>query len=709
MNTKTKFVGEGFDRIDGLQKVTGAARYSMDYPVEKVAYGILFKSEIAAGKILDIDTAAAEKSPGVLAVITHKNAPKVNERSGVQGGALLQSPNIEFYGQSIGIVVAETFEQARAASRLVKVSYEKSEPKVDFEKHIDSAAPSKNQNRADAVRGDVETAIKAAEYKVEAIYETPIEHHQPMEPHATIAVWEGADKLTLYNPSQVVNGAQGAAASALGLKPENVRVITPFIGGGFGSKGGMWSNIVLTAVAAKMVNRPVKLALTRQQMFNSVGLRQRNRQKMRLAATKDGKLTAIAHETFTHSAINTEFMEPCGDVSRILYDTPNSFVSYRNVPMNIIVPTFTRGPGKTPGSFALECAIDELAYQLKMDPIEFRLKNEPAKDPSNGKPWSSRKLVECLRHGAEAFGWNKRKIEPRQTRQGSHLIGYGVGCGTYPARQRDTSANVKLTRSGDDVRAVIELAASDLGTGTFTIVAQTAAEGLGLPLEKVVVKIGDSILPPAAGSVGSVGAASFVNAVNDGCEKITDEMIAKSGKQFFARPTAAQMMISENLTAFETRVDAKPPTNVNDYSIHSFNANFAEVWVNELTGMVRVPRFVAVSAAGNILNPKTARSQVIGGVIWGIGQALTEESIVEPRYGNFITRTFADYHIPANLDVGEIETVFVNEEDKIVNKMGIKGLGEVGVAGVGGAIANAVFNATGKRVRSLPITPDKLL
>ncbi len=709
MNTKKKLVGEGFDRIDGLLKVTGAARYSLDYPVANAAYGVLLKSEIAAGKIADVDTAAAEKAPGVLAVITHKNAPKLNERGGIRGGGMLQNADVEYSGQTIGVVVAETFEQARTAARLVKFSYQKAEPKVDFEKLASTAVPPRSQNNQDVVRGDVNAAFNSADVKVEAVYETPIEHHQPMEPHATIAVWESADKLTLYNPSQIVNGAQGAAAVSLGLKPENVRVVTPHIGGGFGSKGGQWSNLVLSAVAAQVVKRPVKLAVTRQQMFNTVGLRQRNRQKMRLAATKDGKLTALAHETVTHSAIRDEFIEGCGDCSKVMYDTPNSLISYRVVPMNVILPTFTRGPGKTPGSFALESAMDELAYALKIDPIEFRIKNEPAKDPSNGKPWSSRKVVECLRHGAETFGWSRRKMEPRQTRQGNFLIGYGVGCGTYPARQRDTSANIKLTRSGDDVRAVVELAASDLGTGTHTILAQTAADALGLPITKITVKIGDSSLPPAAGSVGSVGAASFANAVNDGCVKITDELIAKSGKQFFTRPTAAQMMVSENLTEFETRVDAKPPANANDYSVHSFNANFAEVWVNELTGMVRVPRFVAVTAAGNILNPKTARSQIIGGVIWGIGQALHEESIVEPRYGNFITRTFADYHIPANLDIGEIETVFVNEDDKIVNKMGVKGIGEVGIVGVAGAVANAVFNATGKRVRHLPITPDKLL
>ncbi len=708
MRMSKKFIGEGLNRIDGLLKVTGAAQYSTDFPVKNLAYAVIFKSEIASGRITEIDTAEAEKAPGVLSVITHKNAPKLNERGGLRGGAFLQSPNIDFYGQSIGVIIAETFEQARAASNLIKVSYEKAEGKVDFAKLAGTAIPSKNPGSADAIRGNVDSAFNLAEHKVEATYDTPVEHHQPMEPHATIAVWEG-ENLTLYNASQMVNAAQTSAAATLGLKPEQVRIISPHIGGGFGSKGGLWSNLVLTAVAAKIVKRPVKLALTRQQMFNSVGLRQRNRQKLRLAATKDGKLTALAHETVTHTAIRDEYIEACGDCSKVMYDTPNSLITYRHVPMNVIIPTFTRGPGKATGSFALESAIDELAYQLKIDPIEFRLKNEPAKDPSNGKPWSSRKVAECLREGAKIFGWDKRKMEPGQNRQGNYLVGYGVGCGTYPARQRDTSAIVKLNRRGDDVNASIELAASDLGTGTHTILAQTAAEALGLPINKVGVKIGDSSLPPAAGSVGSVGAASFANAVNDGCEKITDELIAKSGKQFFVRPTAAQMMISENLTEFQTRVDAKPPANAGDYSVHSFNANFAEVWVNDATGMIKISRFVAVTAAGRILNPKTSRSQIIGGVIWGIGMALTEESIIDPRHGKFITRSFADYHIPANLDIGDIETFFINEDDKIVNKLGVKGIGEVGIVGVAGAVANAVFNATGKRVRDLPITPDKLL
>lgn len=703
-----KNIGQAINRIDGLLKVTGTAKYATDYDLKNMAYAVIFKSTIAAGKINDIDTSAAEKAPGVLTVITHKNAPKLNVKGGLRGGALLQGPEIEFFGQHIGLVVAETFEQARYATRLIKVNYDKSTPKVDFTKHEEEAAVPKDKDKADIARGDVASAFNNAEYKIEAIYETPIEHHQPMEPHSTIAFWEG-EKVTLFNGSQIINGAQSAAASTLNMKPEMVRIVSPHIGGGFGSKGGQWANLALAAIAAKAVNRPVKLALTRQQMFNSVGLRQRNHQKIRLAATKEGKLTVLEHETTTHCAINNEFVEPCGDCSKIMYDVPNSLISYKVVPLNIILPTYTRGPGKSTGSYALEAAMDEMAYQLKMDPVEFRIKNEPEKDPSNGKPWSSRTTVQCLREGAKAFGWEKRKMEPRQNDQGDYWVGYGVAAGTYPAHQRDSSAIVKLTRNGNEVKASIELAASDLGTGSHTIIGQTAADALGIPIEQITVKIGDSTLPPAAGSVGSVGAASFSNAVNDACIKITNELLAKSGKQFFTTPTAALLMISENINEFQTRADAKAPEDVDQYSAHSFNANFAEVWVNKSTGMVKVPRFLAVTGAGRILNPKTARSQIIGGCVWGIGMALTEESILDPRWGNFVTRSLADYHVPSNLDIGKIDTIFIAEKDTKVNKLGVKGIGEVGIVGVAAAVANAIFNATGKRVRDLPITPDKLL
>jgi len=708
MENKKKVTGSAVDRVDGILKVTGKAAYSTDHPVKNVAHAIIIKSTVAAGTITEINTAEAEKAAGVIKIITHKNAPALNLKGGIRGGALLQDANILFHGQHIGVVVAETFEQARSAAKLIKVQYSKTEAKTDFEKLKSAAVPSKEKDKADMRRGNPESTFEQGEVKIDAFYETPVEHHQPMEPHATIAVWEG-EHLTLYNSAQIINGAQMAAASTLKIKPENVRIVSTHIGGGFGSKGGQWANMILAAVAAKAVNRPVKLALTRQQMFNSVGLRQRNDQRLRISATKEGKLISLIHETTTQTAIDNEFIEPCGDCSKLMYDVPNSLITYRVVPMNMILPTYTRGPGKSTGSFALESAIDELAFKLEMDPIEFRLKNEPSKDPSNGKPWSSRKVVECLNEGAKAFGWNKRKMEPRSITEGDYWIGYGVACGTYPARQRESSAIIKLARTGNEVNGVVQLAASDLGTGTHTILAQTASDGLGLPVSKIKIIIGDSDLPPAAGSVGSVGATSFANAVNDGCTKITDELLAKSGKQFFVKPTAAQLMISENINAFETRVDAKPSADADQYSAHSFNANFAEVRVNKYTGMVRIKRFLAVTAAGKILNPKTARSQIIGGNIWGIGMALTEESVVDVRYGNFITRSFADYHVPSNLDIGQLDTIFINEDDQHSNKMGVKGIGEVGIVGVAAAVANAVFNATGKRIRQLPITPDKLL
>jgi len=699
-------LGQPVNRVDGILKVTGAAPYATDYPIKNIAYAVLFKSTIAAGTITGIDTSEAEKSPGVLSIVTHKNAPKLNVKGGLRGGALLQSDEIKFYGQHIGLVVAETFEQARHAVQLVKVEYNKSNATIDIEKLEGNAVTPKDNQ--DLSRGDAASAFDNAEFKIDAVYSTPIEHHHPMEPHSTIAVWEG-EKLTLYNASQIVNGAQSAAANTLGIPVSDVRIVSPFIGGGFGSKGGQWANLVLAAVAAKAVNRPVKLALTRQQMFNSVGLRQKNKQHLRISATKDGKLTSLRHETTQHTAIDSDFAEPCGDCSKVLYDAANSLISYRVIPMNIILPTYTRGPGKATGSFALESAMDELSHQLKIDPLTFRINNEPATDPSNNKPWSSRSLIQCLHEGAKAIGWEKRNPSPAQNKQGDYSIGYGLACGTYPSRQRESSANIQLARKGSEVTAIVELAASDLGTGTHTILAQTAADGLGVPLKNIAVHIGDSALPPAAGSVGSVGAASFANAVNDACTKLTDELIAKSGKQFFVRPTAAQMMTSEKISNYQSRADAKPPADADKFSCHAFSANFAEVWVNNFTGMARVKHFVAATAAGKILNQKTARSQIIGGITWGIGMALTEESLIDQRWGNFITRSFADYHVPSNLDVGSIDTIFIDEKDTVVNRLGIKGIGEIAIVGVAGAIANAVFNATGKRVRTLPITPDKLM
>lgn len=710
-------VGKGIDRIDARLKVMGAAEYATDYKIANPAHAFVIKSEIAAGNIVEIDAGAAEKSEGVLAVITHKNAVKLNTNTQTQDRnskpvPVLHSTKIEYYGQNIGVVVAETYEQARYAAGLIKVTYDKTPAKTDFDKHAPEAYAPKNinaNNKTDTLRGDVETAFRDAEFKIEAEYETPIEHHQPIETHSTLAVWTGGDKLTLYNGSQNVISGAGVVAATFNLPKENVRMISPHIGGGFGSKGTTWTHVILAAMAAQAVKRPVKLALTRQQMFTSVGLRQRNRQKVRLAASKDGKLTALAHEIVTHTAIETEFVEQTGAMSRIMYEVPNSLVTHRVVKMNLHVPTYVRAPGETPGSFALESAMDELAHRLKIDPVEFRLRNEPKIDPETQKPWSSRAVVASLKRGAEMFDWKRRKSEPRQVSSGNYFIGYGVACGTYPARQQPASAQIKLTKNGAKVMAEIGLAATDLGTGTHTIVAQIAADALELPVEQIAVKIGDSVLPPTPGSGGSWGAATFSNVVFKVCEAAKTELYAKAGVDWFAPPTVAQLMDAVKITEYQTKADAKQGEEAKKYSIHTFNANFVEVWVEKTVGTIKIPRIVSVTGAGKILNAKTARSQIIGGNVWGISQALHEESPVDPRWGNFVARGLADYHVPTNLDVGTIEVDFIAEDDRIVNDLGVKGLGEIGIVGMAAAIANAIFNATGKRIRHLPITPDKLI
>lgn len=720
MSSKTnKFIGEAVSRVEGLLKVTGAATYSAEFQIENITYAFPVQSTVAAGKIKDIDAHEAEKSAGVIAVITHKNAAKLaprpepvtSQNRATRSVAVLQDTKIHQFGQYIGVIVAETYEQARVAARLVRVTYETEKPLVDFDENVPKAYKPPIINAGyptDTQKGNVENGLKTADAKLEETYETPIEHHHPMETHSTIAVWEG-EKLTLYDSTQMVDNPKQAVANTFQIPKENIRVLAPYIGGGFGSKIAVGGHIILAVMAAKTTKRPVKIVLTRQMMQTNVGLRQLNRQKMRLGATKDGKLTAIAHETVSHTSIDEEFVEQTGVMTRMMYEIPNSLVTHRVFPLNVQVPRWTRAPGEAPGSFALESAMDELAYALKIDPIEFRIKNEPAKNPEDGKPWASRSLVEAMKTGAEKFGWNKRKFEPRSNKQGKWLIGYGMAGVSRGAPYRETSARVKLTRNGDDVKVVVELAATDIGTGSYTIIAQTAAERLKLPIEKISVKIGDSALPPTPGSGGSWGAGSFSSAVDAVCEKAKNNLQAKIKVDFVKAPTVAELMTAGNINEFQAEMTEKPSAEFAKYAHFSFGANFCEVWVDESLGIVRVERFLMAAAAGRILNPKTASSQVIGGIVWGIGQALTEESTLDARYGNFTTRTLADYHVPVNADIGNIETIFVNEEDKIVNRLGVKGIGELGITSVAAAVANAIFNATGKRIRKLPITPDKLL
>jgi xanthine dehydrogenase YagR molybdenum-binding subunit len=528
MNGQGKIIGAPISRIDGLLKVTGQAKYAAEFQLNNVVYAFPVQSTIAAGKIKDIDPRKAEQSSGVVAVITHKNALKLAARPepvtaqnrATRAIPILQDVKIHQFGQYIGVIIAETYEQARHAARLVKIKYDAEKPLIDFDENLSKAYKPEIINagyKTDTTKGDVEAALRAADFTISRTYETPIEHHHPMEAHSTIAVWEG-EKLIVYDSTQMVENPKQAIANTFQIPKENIRVLAPYIGGGFGAKIAVGGHVILAVMAAKIIKRPVKIVLTRQMMQTNVGLRQINRQKIRIGAAKDGKLTAIAHETVTHTSVDEEFVEQTGVMTRMMYDAPNSLVTHRVFPTNIQVPRWTRAPGEAPGSFALESAMDELAYDLKIDPVEFRIKNDPPKNPEDGKPWASRSLVAALKSGAEKFGWTKRKFEPRSNREGRWLIGYGMAGVSRGAPFRETSARIKLMRRDNDVRALIEMAATDIGTGSYTIIAQAAAESLNLPVEKIEVKIGDSALPPTPGSGGSWGAGSFSSAAFAVCE-----------------------------------------------------------------------------------------------------------------------------------------------------------------------------------------------
>ncbi len=744
----SELIGRPVDRVDGRLKVTGAARYAAEFPLPNLAHAVAIQSMIARGRIESIDTRAAEKSPGVLAVITHLNVPKLETTDPPDVSErwrrvvpVLQSDRIDHYGQHVGAVVAETLEQAQHAASLVRVTYAQERPVLDWGASLNRAyAPPQvnGNNPTDTRHGDIEWGLREADVTVDATYTTPFEHHNPMEPHATTAVWEGVSealpqeaRLTLYNSTQYPVAAQIVVARTLGIPEQNVRIVNPFMGGGFGSKVATRGHVILAAIAAKQTNRPVKIALGRQQMFTSVGHRTNTQQRVRLGAKGDGRLTVIAHESIMHTSAFDEFAEQTGVATRIMYECPNSLVTHRLVRLNLPTPTIMRAPGETPGSFALESAMDELAYALKMDPIALRIRNEPARDPESGLPWSSRSLVECFKQGAASFGWEQRQPEPRSMRDGRYLIGYGVASATYPTRTRPASARVQVLADG---RVRVQIAATDLGTGTYTILTQVAADALSVAPDRVQVEIGDSNLPPAPPSGGSWGAASFGSAVHQACMAARTKMLTLvsqdtrsplkglsdtdlevrqgcilSKQNSSLVETYQEVLTRNNLKELTAEVDFQPGAAAKKYSMHAFGAHFAQVRVDPDTGEVRVPRFLSIHAAGRILNPKTARSQIVGGVVWGISMALHEETHVDTRYGHFVNHDLGEYHVPVNADIGDIEAFFIAENDPHVNPLGSKGIGEIGIVGAAAAVANAVYHATGERIRDLPITPDKLL
>ena len=711
---KASGVGHAIDRIEGHLKVTGQATYASEFSIENKVYGQGINSTIAKGEIISIDTSEAEQLEGVLKIITYKNAEKLqgfNEERPVIAtdsiAPVLQSNKVHYYGEYVGFVVAETFEQAQYAASLVKFEYkEDTKAVIDFEKS--KSKKYKPTKDSDYKRGDFNKGISDADAIVEQTYYTPIEHQHPMELHATIASWNNG-KVLAYASQQIVDDAAIAISGTFLIPKKDVRIVANYVGGGFGSKLNVERHLILAVMASKMIGRPVQATVTRTQMFTNTGMRQANIQTIKVGAKKNGQLTALSHDVLSHTSTTQEFQEPCSSMTKMMYKVDNVKVTERLIPVNLQQPFSMRAPGEATGSFALESAIDELAWKLDIDPLEFRIKNDTQKDLNEERPFSSRLLVECLKIGADKFGWNQRKNKPRSHKKGTWLIGYGVSAAARAAPFKETHAKVTLELKNDTLTATLQMDATDIGTGSYTILAQTVSECLDIPVAQVVVELGDSEFPVTPGSGGSWGAASYCSGAQSACENAIKTLKKNRNISDDEEVAISELLKKNQITSFEAEGLAKPDSEFEKHSVFSFGANFTEVWVDNDTGMYKIKRMLNVGSAGKILNPKTAYGQVIGGLTMGAGMVIAEETKVEPNFGNFITRSFADYHVPVNLDIPTIDVVFLPEEDKVVNKMGIKGIGELGITSVAASIANAIFNATGKRMRNLPITPEKLM
>lgn len=732
-------LGGSLSRVDGPLKVCGEARYAADFDAPGLAHATMVLSRIACGRVRAIDDSAAKREPGVLLVMTPFNAPRLPEggQAGIKPPAgrtlsLLQDDRVHYDGQPVAVVVAETLEASRQAARLLKVEYEEETPVLDFgQAKAEAHPPEEAQGQEpDSARGDAQGGWAEAAHRHEATYTTPLEHHNPLETHATLAAWDG-DELTLWDATQYVHGVRQTVAQRLGIDAEKVRVVNPFVGGAFGSKGSAWSHVVLAAMAAREAQRPVRLMVERTQMFGPVGNRPFTEQAFRLAAAQDGRLTALEHHVHTETARIEDWVEPSALISRFLYACDNVATSHRLVPLNVGVPTFQRAPGEATGSFALESAMDELAHAAGIDPVEFRLRNHSDFDAERGMPYSSKSLRECYARGAEAFGWSRRDPQPGVMRDGDALVGWGMATATYPAKRMPSEAKAALLPDG---RVRVQCGTHDLGTGTWTLLTQVAADTLALPPSRITLSIGDSALPMAPVSGGSMSAASAGAAVHGVCEALRTRLIElavadedsplhgvehelvelKEGRlrhgQDPARGETLEALASRHAEkALEASVRATPGPDAEKFSKHSFGAVFVEVRVDAALGEIRVPRIVAAYAVGRLLNAKTGRSQLLGGIVWGLSMALHEHSLRDPRYGRIANANLGEYHVPVNADVPDIELIIVPEEDPHIGPLGAKGIGEIGITGVAGAVANAVWHATGRRIRDLPISLDALL
>jgi xanthine dehydrogenase YagR molybdenum-binding subunit len=709
---KKDVIGDPLSRVDGRLKVTGGAKYSGEYKVAGLTYAVLVPATITSGTVTAIDSKAAQWAPGVLAVITPFNAPKVpgyqaDAAKPIKGLKLFNDNKVYFNGQPIALVVADTFERATYAASLVKATYDKQPFETNFHKNIDKGVVPQNGNYKDYVRGEV-NAYKKAPVQIEQEYMLPSEMHNPMELHVTTAFWDGDDKVTLYTKSQGVKGSQKAIATAFNLNPDNVQINSHFVGGAFGSSLRTWPHEVAAVQAAKLVKRPVKLTLTREQMFTLVGYRPLTIQKIGLGATADGKLVGITHESHSQTSVYEEFTENSVNVSRFLYNSPNANTLYKVIPLNVGVPAPMRGPGEATGSFALESALDELSYKLNLDPIELRLRNYADIDLERNLPWSSKYLKECYQQGAEAIGWNQRAAQPGTNRDGEWLVGYGIGCGAFGAYRGLTQARIKLLHDGS---VNIQSATSDIGPGTATAMVLIAADTLGLPADKITFELGNSAFPVAPTQGGSATVSSVGSAVHDACIALKQKLYVLAGKPENSTDDIdyANILQQHNLPSLELTQESKSGSEGQKFSMYSFSAHFAQVYVHPVTGVVKIKKVVAVVDAGKIVNHKTASSQMIGGAVGGIGMAMTEEAVFDDRYGRYVNGNFADYHVPVNADIPQIQAIFIDKADPVINPVGTKGIGEISLIGVAAALANAVYNATGKRVRELPITPDKLI
>jgi xanthine dehydrogenase YagR molybdenum-binding subunit len=736
----TTYIGTATSRVDGRAKVTGAAKYAGEFNTAGLAHASLVTSTIAKGRIARIDVGEALSVEGVIDVLTHQNRPRMASADSAykddlapQGSPFrpLYDDRIRFNGQPIALVIAEESEIARLAASLVRVEYDKEAHVTDLCRQRDAAfalEPAENPSAPPKRRGTAEQVLAAAEARHRGEYYVPIEHHNPMEPYASTVVFEQDGKLTIYDKTQGVQNVKRYVCSVLDMEPGDVRVMSPFVGGGFGSGLRPQFQVVLAALAARALKRSVRLVLTRQQMYG-LGYRPAMIQQIELGANAGGTLDAITHEAITVTSQYEDFHRQETGWSGLLYKRANAKHTHKLARLDLATPCDMRAPSAAPGVYALECAMDELAVALELDPLELRLRCYSDRDQHTDRPYSSKSLRDCYRQGAEAFGWDKRKPEPRSMRDGTELIGWGMATGIWEALQTTISVRIVLTANG---HAEVSCATSDIGTGTYTIMTQVAAEMLGLPLDNVTIKLGDSTLPQSPVEGGSWIAASVSNGIATTSDAIREELLRLAkrmpnspladatddevaladGKLVSKRDASRAVSIADAMRhGGVDRIEQEKTTTFANDGSHAHNTHsaiFAEVKVDQQLGVIRVARVVSAVAAGRILNTKTARSQIIGGVVWGIGMALHEETLVDHNFGRIMNANIAEYHVPVNADVHDIKVIFVDEPDDIVNPLGIKGLGEIGIVGVAAAIANAIYHATGKRVRDLPITLDKL-